>query len=287
MSDIYSLLGGTRNELCAGIDWDTYRSIVALNPSTIVYGLTSPRHLLHAWTTPRKDTDDLRWGRAAHCLLFEPGEFEKRYAVWTGGRRAGNDYKDFVSECWENGKEVISQADFDSLLVAANSYIDEPLIKPILDKGQAEVTLFHVEDFIQCRGRVDWISSSAHVLVDLKTSRNIASRPFGRDFYKYHYDVKLGLYQRWLNLLTGEHWPVVCICMENSAPFDITVVPIADAVLTRGCDKGLSVISEVRRCIESKSWPGIARGEEYFLDTPVWEMEDAELDGAEEVTYGE
>jgi hypothetical protein len=207
------------------------------------------------------------------------------YFPWEG-RRAGNKYDQLVQRAKAVGAEILTQARYDNALKAANRFVSDPKIQALVSAGKAEVTLFEVEGNIQCRGRVDWVSSSERKLVDLKTCKDISSRKFGRDFYAYGYDIKLGLYQRWLNSLTRCHWPVEVICLENSPPFDVALVPIPDAVLDRGVQKALDIIRRVELCIKADSWPGVSGGQDYPLYTPQWEMDD-DLEGAEEVAYGE
>ena len=284
MPDISSILDGKRSELCRNVDWDTYRAIPAMNPSTVVYGLKSMLALRWAWDHPGEPTDAMLWGSAVHCLLFEPNLFDQRYAAWKG-RRAGNDYKDFEAECWSLGKVVLAEKDWDKALDAAKSFVRKPDVKEIIRAGQAESTVFTVEGRVQCRGRLDWISSSTHRLVDLKTTNDITADKFSRTFYAFHYDTKMGLYQRWLNKLTNDRWPVSLIVLESRPPYDIAVMPIDDAVLDRGARRGLEVIRRLPECIEKDCWPGID-AEGYNLATPTWEMDDEEeLEGATEVNY--
>lgn len=284
MPDISGILGGTRSELVENLDWDAYKGLVAMNPSTLVHGTKSMRHLKWAWDHGRGDTPSMQWGRAVHCLLFEPKKFATHYACWHG-RRAGNDYKDFVAECEERGREVLAEEgrfSYNSALQAAESFVGEPLVQEFIKAGKPEVTVFAVEQGIQCRGRVDWLSSS-RMLVDLKTAKDITARGFGRDFYKYHYDIKLGMYRRWVSRVTQFAWPVTVICLENEPPYDVAVVPIPDAVLERGVEKGLAIMHKLPGCIKEDHWPGVSGGGEYYLDTPTWEMDDDDLEGAEEV----
>jgi hypothetical protein len=127
------------------------------------------------------------------------------------------------------------------------------------------------------------LDTAHQYLVDLKTCKNITAKEFGRDFYRYHYDCKLGLYQRWMQKITKRPWAVKIICLEKQPPWDTAVVPIPDAVLDRGVSKMLKLIPQLRDCIYTGNWPGVANGGEYYLDTPTWEMdEDMELEGAED-----
>jgi hypothetical protein len=266
------------------IGWRDYKEMVALNPSTIADGVPPSGSMLklhHNWHYKRPDTAFFRWGRAVHCALFEPGLFDQRYTFWQG-RRAGGAYREFVSEAWEDGKEVLAEKEAKSAIEAGKRFISDPLVQRLTAAGKAEQTLLAGEWNVQCRGRVDWISTSQHVLVDLKTTKDVSARAFGRDFFKYHYDVKLGLYQRWLQANTQEQWPVEVICIESQSPFDITVVPIPDSVLAQGAGKGMAVVRRFSECVRTGVWPGVANGKPYILDVPVWEMDDDELTGAEE-----
>lgn len=268
--------GGGRRELVEELPWRQYLdSAVGMNPSTIAYGMKSMLHLKSAWENPPDDSDDMLWGRAAHCLLFEPRDFANRYRPYAG-RRQGGAWDDFAAECWEKNIEPMTQKAWDSVQEAALSFVRDARVQEIIAAGKGEVTLFWPEGGIQCRGRVDWISTSADCLVDLKTTKNIEFRAFGKDFYLYKYDLKMGLYQRWLSKLTKRPWPVKIICLEKTKPYDVSVLPIPDAVLERGCKKGLDILERLENCIRANDWPGVACGEEGYLDTPTWEMDDDE-----------
>jgi hypothetical protein len=127
----------------------------------------------------------------------------------------------------------------------------------------------------------------------LKTSRDISERRFSSDFNRYHYDVKLGLYQRWTRRLFDlPEVPVYLLLVENQPPHDVTMaprvngepIPIPQAVLDRGADKGLRWLEKIRECVESGVWPGIDVEPDWTLQTPTWEMgtdEDDDLEGAE------
>lgn len=291
-----SLLGGQRNEVVEHLAWDGYRESAGLNPSTItqaVRGKTedgelilSMRALKWSWEHQRKDTDDFLWGRAVHCLLFEPRDFEKRYVRWEDGRvRRGKDYEAFRLDNW--GKDVLSASAYDSALEAAQAFVAKPLVQALIQEGQPEVTVFKVVDGIQCRGRLDWIRvpKLGRVIVDLKSTKSVAPKSFGYDFFRYHYDIKLGLYRSWFDQIVrpAQATPVTVIALEKEPPYEITVNPIPDAVLDYGAEKGRKIIKRVRQCIETGVWPGLDNDEEFYLYVPHAEMEDIELVGAEEV----
>src|SRR5262245_428466 len=54
-----------------------------VNWSTLRYlrpGVGSPKHYRDILVSPRKDTEALLLGRLVHCLVYEPGKVDRRYA---------------------------------------------------------------------------------------------------------------------------------------------------------------------------------------------------------------
>ena len=277
---ISGVLGDQADELRESVSWDDYCRIVAMNPSTLVRGLKSLKHLKHCWDEPQADSPSLAWGRAVHCLLFEPKEFTQRYVACSIRRDKRTEaYQDFLAE--NAGKEILTVAEFDSACLAAQSFVADSDVQDFIQAGKAEVTLLSSEDGVKCKGRVDWLATYRECLVDLKTTKNIDCRRASGDFFRYHYDVKLGLYQRWLKKITGRLWPVEVIWLENTPPYDVAVMPIDFAVLDRGAEKGLAILRKLKQCIADDHWPGVADND-YLLHVPSYEMEDVELEGAEE-----
>ena len=282
-NDIRSVLvkGEGKREVLQSVPWETYKALECMNPSSIVHGTKSLWHLKQAWEAPGQvDSDVLLYGRAQHCLLFEPRDFANRYAPFDGVRR-GEKWETFKEECGEEGKEALTRKAWDEVQEAARAFLRKPMVQHIVAAGQAETTLFQVEGRIQCRGRTDWISTSAGCLVDLKTCRSAAVRPASQAFYTYHYDIKLGLYQRWLQDLTGKPWPVRIVWLEKTPPFSCELMTIDNAVLDRGARKGLDILKRLETAIDDDNWPDLDDSEDYVLDTPSWEMDD-ELEGCED-----
>jgi len=276
---ISSIVGGKRSELVS-MPWPEYLEFPALNGSVLVKGRKSMRHLKYAWDNDGEDTDAMRFGRLQHCLLFEPREVESRYRTWEG-RRAGKDYEAFCEDAALAGAEVVRAAgeySMQAALEAAPAFLGNTKVQALISAGQAEQTVLAVESALQCKGRIDWISTAEHVLTDLKTTNDIQERLFGTSFFRYGYDVKLGLYRRWLDRVTGERWPVQVIVLESKPPYDTAVMNVPDAVLDSGVDKALRIIEKVWAAIETDQWPGVAGNEFYPLYVPFYEMDSEETE---------
>lgn len=256
--------------------WDDYLSVPYMNPSTLVYGQKSMKHLKHAWDEPNfKDSDDKLVGRAIHCHVYEPQEFYKRYCVYDDVRNERHKkYQDFLSQ--HPGKEVLSEKQLERVLSASSSLLKDKYFKRHMSRhksGQPEVTLIAELFGVQFKGRVDWIWDTPEI-DDLKTSKDIIARAFGRDFYDYGYDIKLALYREMFKWNTGVEVPVNTICIEKEPPYDVAIVPVPEAVLDRGLNKAKRIVDRMKECIEKNEWPGVANGEAYYLDTPPWEMDE-------------
>lgn len=276
---ISAVLNGTRNELVK-MTWPEYKSFPALNGSTLTAGLIdgeiSLLHLHYYWQHGMQDTDAMQFGRMAHCLLLEPDEVADRYWPWEG-RRAGNDYKAFLAKAQLEGAEVVraeGQYSLASAVEAAKSFLKDRRVKQLIKAGEAEQSVLAIEAGLQCKGQLDWVSTSEHVLTDLKTTGRIARRPFGKSFFDLGYHVKLGLYRRWLVRLTNDHWPVEVIVLERNPPYDVAVVPVPDAVLDAGVDKAKEIIDAVKTAIFTDQWPGVAGGDIMPLVVPSWVMDE-------------
>jgi len=271
-----------------GLPWEEYKAIPpSLNPSTIVLCTKSPLHAWHAWQDAREETPSLQKGRALHSALLEPRIFAKRYKAAEQRRTAK-----YVEAAREQGVELLLPQDFESIVESARRASLCTQLQQFIRRGNAEVSILTGEHGCQCKGRLDWISADPLAILDVKTSRDISPRAFSRDFYKYHYDIKLGLYQRWLQRrLEVESIPVYMLLVENQGPWDCCVAPMLDgeptaipeAVLMRGAAKGLKYIEQLRECIERDEFPGLASQPDWVLETPSWEMtdEDDELEGVE------
>jgi len=270
-----------------GLPFHEYQQDVpALNPSVIVECDKSPFHAWHAWNFPKPERPALQVGKALHSVLLEPRVFAEKYRKANQRRTAK-----YVEEGKAAGIEYLLPQDFDNIVEAGRRASLCKGLQRFIKAGKSEVSLFTDEFGCQVKGRLDWISTDPLAILDVKTAREIDKRNFSRAFYRYHYDIKLGLYQRWLQrLMNADNIPVYLLLVENQGPWDCAMfprsggeaVPIPDAVLERGAKKGLGWIEQIKAGIESDQWHGIGDSPDAELETPSWEMdEDEDIEGAE------
>jgi hypothetical protein len=267
-----------------GLSYEVYDAIDAWRPSVIVHMSKSPLavHWARWGNGLRSETDSLLWGQAVHIAAFEPLEFDLRVEEADGTRTAR-----LKREAKERGVILLKPGDkplgYASAVQAAARLFDYGPLKPFLEcSGQRELSLFTEECGLPVKCRLDYLATN-HAIIDLKSSRDISERRFSADFYRYHYDVKLGLYQRWASrLIDSPGLPVYLLLVENQPPHDVTMfprvngepIPIPQPVLDRGADKGLRWLEKIQECLERDEWPGVDVNPDATLMTPSWEMDD-------------
>jgi hypothetical protein len=276
MAELAALLGGTATEMLENYPFSVYRSLEGMNPSTLVHGLKSMRHLQHACTSSRPDTDDLRWGRAVHSLLFEPHEFATKYVMWPQPRR-GKVWIEFRDKAEKAGQEVLTADQYSTAQIAAMHFITEPLVQEVIAKGVPEASFRCPIEGVQCKGRVDWICTvpGKECIVDLKTTKNVEAKAFGRDFFNYAYHVKLAMYQRMhAEAVGGELLPVKVIAIEKKPPYDVTIQTVPDAWLELGFSKACELLGDFKKAVTTGKWHGVAKGAEYYIHEPYGALEE-------------
>ena len=265
------------------LPYGEYEQIDAWRPSHIVKCDTSPLAVWwERWGDKKEPTESLLWGHAVHTAALEPDLFETTVEEATGKRTPA-----MKQAAADRGAVLLKQGNvqfgYESAVMAAKRLLDYPHVQPFLKAGGSrEVSLVAEECGLPVKCRIDWLCGMPAIL-DVKTTRNVDPWKFSRDFYTFHYDVKLGLYRRWaMRLLDLKELPVFCLLIGNAKPHDVTIVcrtggepvGIPQPVLERGADKGMRWLDRIRECVNSSYWPGIDVDPDWNLNTPNWEMDE-------------
>lgn len=265
-----------------GIEFDAYKTIPALNPSIIKHASKSMLHVKHAMDHPlTESTPSMLFGSATHTALFEgKDEFNRRYPVFHGKRKAGTEWDKFQEEHADR-TEILKIDQAEKATEAAQRAIADPFVASLLSEGQSEVSILHTETLsngaqVDCKGRVDWLRDDA--LVDLKTSADITPHLFGGVFARYHYHVQFGLYRRWLAELDGKRRKVYVIVQENKPPFDVYVEQVHEEILDYGERLGMQWIAQIQEATQTGVWPGIGDTRDTTLAFPDWAIDDRDVE---------
>lgn len=262
--------------------WAAYEADRSINWSLLREMAKSPRHYQHRLTTPRPDTPAMRLGRAVHTATLEPDLFPLQWTVWDG-RRAGKEWQEFAAV--NADKSILTVEEYESALAIRDAVHGHKSAGRLLRHGRPEVTLKWTdpETRQRCKGRLDWLCGDT--LTDLKTSRDVEPRAFGRAFAQLWYHGQLAFYRRGLRACGHAQGPVYVIAVEAAAPFDVMVYEVGEDELAAGDDLVRTLLWQVKDCrkaYRNRPWPGRDSGIAP-LQFPLWALPESEYSGTIEV----
>lgn len=253
-----------------------YRVAPALNWSLLKTISKSPLHFRHRRDNPRPDSPTFRVGRAVHAAILEPERFEREWVVYAG-RRAGKAWAAFFEE--HEGCEILNQTEYDTVVAMASAVRSRPDLAAVLEDGLAEVSLLWHERFrgydLIFKARADWIyhDGDSWVVLDLKTTRDVEARSFGRDAARLMYHGQLAHYAEGLSAtLGGAPVRAELLVVETEAPHDCGLYRLDDVALQCGRARREQLLSRYAACVESGEWPGQLPEPGYLL-LPTWELD--------------
>jgi exodeoxyribonuclease VIII len=280
-------------QLIEGIPYEEYHEIPALRASVVKDGLfkdvekqvvISPRHILASFQGESyKESESMTFGKALHCLLLEPDEFEKRFAYYDGRRdERTKAYQEFLEE--NEGKSVLKTTgpmSWEWCLEAASELCQNDVVQEYIAAGAREVTGLATVHDVPCKVRYDWLSVSKQSILDVKTTRSIGPVEFFYEWNRYGYGIQMAMYSHVYQAITGVALPVVIVAVENHPPFCSVVYEIPSELLRRDLEIVFRVCDTVKRCLDTNEWPSFA-SEARPLAVPDWAMEDCDLVSWEE-----
>lgn len=257
-----------------------YRAIDAVNASSLKAAAVSPLHYHYGLTHERPDTAAMAKGRAIHCATLEPDEFPRRYTVWRDARR-GKDWLAFEEGATDAGLEILTQTEYADVLATRDAVRAHPVAARYLAAGHAEQTITWVDHDtdLPCKARIDFVTPG-NVIVDLKTSRDIGDRSFGKTTHDLLYHMSAAHYINGMRAITGEDWWFVFIAVESNPPHDVRCGPLSEDALYCGEQEAARLLRLVADCTASGEWPGAYPDEDTF-DLPAWfyAAEERKLEG--------
>lgn len=245
-----------------------YAAIRAVNWSSLRNLAVSPLRYRHAATHPQADTPAMALGRLIHTATLEP-ELMSGYAVWTGGSRRTNAYREWAAE--QGGREIVTAAEHEQALGAASAVWKHRAASRLLRGGRTEAVLKWVdpETRVRCKARLDHLGGG--VLTDLKSTGDIDARTFGRTAQRLGYHGKLAFYRMGLAAAGYEPEPVYIIAVEQAAPHDVAVYEVDEDTLFVGGLEARALLHRLKECRRRRSWPGRYPTVER-LDFPSWAL---------------
>lgn len=289
--------------LSKAIGWDEYVALDAMNGSTLAHGKRSMRHLKHAIDSGFEPTPPMMLGTATHALLLEPEAFESRFVVMPpfhedaeNMRAAKNKsetdedrrttskatryYKtkaaEFYRDAEHDGLDVVTQDQYNLALAMIKSIRSKRSAELWLSDSASrfEVTVFGQIEGVRMKGRLDVLHPSA--IVDIKTAADCRPMPFGKSAWNLHYPMKQAIHRELTRQMVGFNPDVYYVPVESSAPHDVNVQEVPEAVLDQELEEARRLLRDYKDCLHFGTWPGCDKGKDSIdFYTPDYCMKDS------------
>lgn len=247
----------------------------------------SPKHYKHRLSHPRKITNALGFGNAAHVAVLEPERFLRDFAIWESKHpdgktrpRNGKVWDEF--EKLNAGRTILLDTEYDEAITFKDAVRQDALAMKYLAVGRPEIamTWTDAETGIACVGRIDWETKADRypAVVDLKSTRDAGELWFSRDCARLDYHLQLAFYADGYEAITGKTPRMVVVAVESVEPYDAVTYIVPEEVLEIGRDAYRELLVKFKACTEADEWPGQSGGEEKILALPAWCVPDEESD---------
>lgn len=240
-----------------------------MNKSTLWEIRKSPAHYKWLLDHPRADTQAYKLGRAIHCAVLTPDQFDADYikapAVDRRTKEGKAAYEAFLTE--SQGKEVLSPDDFDLALSVADAVIRNQDAVDLLTDCITEQPVFYTDDQtgIECKCRIDaW---KPGIMIDLKTATDASTDVFTREALRYGYDVQASHYMQAYQAMTGEMPDFYFIVVEKTAPYAVNVLKADIGFTDHGYIVRADLMETLQKCREKDEWNGYGKN---ALILPSW-----------------
>lgn len=192
----------------------------------------SPRHYWQKYLNPDRPavepTDALRVGNAIHCAILQPDLFESEYAAKPECDRRTREGKALYAEFLQRkgNRTELSPLEYEWCIEMRDSVQRHAKARGLLRGGVPEQSFFVNEpetgELIKCRP--DYFHNDGDLVVDFKSAIDAHWDRFGKDAFKYRYDVAVPWYCDIIKMVTG-HMPRnwVWIAVEKEPPYAVGI----------------------------------------------------------------
>lgn len=268
------------------MDMAEYRAIPAVNWSTLSAMRESPAHYKECRDVGREDTPALLVGRAVDCAVFEPSLFPLRFACRPAGidrrtKEGKTAWSEFLAT--NAGRDILDADEFDQVTKMAAAVRENAAAAPYLAGGFEQVVLrwTHRATGLACKARLDYVSHSRAVLLDLKSTVSTEHRKFAGSVVMYGYHNQLAFYRQGLEtaapawkLPDGLCYSPILLAVEKTPPYDVAVFELEEKAMDQAARENEALLARVARCEERKTWPGRYDGHPHRLTLPPWAYDD-------------
>lgn len=265
-----------------------YNSAEGIRRSDLWLLSDSPEKFRFAMDNPEEEKNAaFLFGSAAHKWILEQKDFFNEYAIAPQVDRRTNAGKEawaaFVAE--SEGKEIISQDDFDTIKAMREALEKHPLAGKILfgKGGENEKAFFWTdkETGEKCKCKLDRLTKLDRKLtvIDYKTAASARTEEFNRKVLQYGYHVQSAMYTDGVMKCKRmrKRPRFIFIVQEKKAPYSVNCIEVSWDVMEYGEKIYRTLLGQYHVCKEIDMWDGYCTTELNQTELPAWagkEMEE-------------
>lgn len=221
-------------------------------------------------------SDTMDTGTVTHAMVLEPETVNDQIVVQpellkpTQKMRETKTIKADIQErieVWDEfdkqkgGKLVVSSKQFDDARFMSDAVLNDPECRQLLKSGVTEMSGYYEDPDtgLLLKYRPDW--KNPDYLADLKTCADGSYHGFRNSIGKFKYQLSAAHYLEGENILEGnDHKSFIFLCVENKAPWLVSVYVLDDESLRHGDWLRRKALDGIKRCQETNVWPSYNGG---------------------------
>ncbi|RZN40423.1 exodeoxyribonuclease VIII [Escherichia sp. E2593] len=239
--------------------------MVAKNPSLLQWVKAAPED------EEKKSALDM--GTALHCLLLEPGEFDKRFIVAPEFNRRTNDgkaaEKSFLESVADLGMTVMTADEGRRLKLMRESALAHPAARWMLEApGHCEASMYWNGEATGelCRIRPDKWLNDHNVIVDVKKVADMER--FARHIEEFRYHVQDAFYREGALRTTGEPHGFFFLAVSETIDcgrYPVRVFQLDEEDVNTGHSLFRRDLNTYHECRVNNDWGGVE-----IIKRPAW-----------------
>ena len=141
-----------------------------------------------------------------------------------------------------------------------------------LKDGESELTYIWKEGETYCRIRPDWISNDRTIILDYKTTSQLAEpEQFSKTVVNYGYDIQDAFYRRGVSKIEDVEPSFVFVVQEVESPYLCSFIELDMQFQDMGEQKVKRGLHLWKECMKSGKWPGYSEGL-YTIEPDAWSI---------------
>jgi len=224
---------------------------------------------------------NMNLGTAVHTMILEPNRLDEEIAIAPDcdkRTKAGKETFAKFKETIEH-RTVITQDQYRTAMDMALSFSQNPEAVKLLnelDEREKEMYWVHGKGNLDCKAKIDMMSTKHMALADIKTTVDASPEGFMKQSANLNYHMQLAWYSHALGL-EPEHANAYIIAIENTAPFSTAVYKLTPRALRVGwemCKKAVKDYESYKLKIALNENVNMYSPEVLDLDLPAWAIKE-------------